>query len=66
MKFIKTYFSDVKRELKKVTWLTKDAMIGSTAVVWIFAIVTGLFLWIVDLGMTSVVTSLFSFGQWIK
>ena len=39
MKFFSTYFKDVKLELKKVTWLTKDEMIGSTVVVIIFAII---------------------------
>ena len=53
MKFIKTYFADVKRELKKVTWLTKDAMLGSTLVVWIFAIIVSIFLFVVDFGMSE-------------
>ena len=41
MKFIRTYISDVKIELKKVTWLSKNEMLGSTTVVWVFAIREG-------------------------
>ena len=43
MRFLKTYFDDVKIELRKVTWLSKNEMIGSTMVVWIFAIIVAIF-----------------------
>ena len=61
MKFIRTYFSDVKIELKKVTWLSKNEMLGSTSVVWIFAIIVSIFLFIVDFGITQFVSRLLGF-----
>ena len=58
MKFFSTYFKDVKLELKKVTWLTKDEMIGSTVVVIIFAIIVSIFLFFVDFAMSEFVSRL--------
>ena len=61
MKFIRTYFSDVKIELKKVTWLSKNEMLGSTSVVWVFAIIVAIFLFVVDFGITQFVSRLLGF-----
>ena len=61
MKFIRTYISDVKIELKKVTWLSKNEMLGSTSIVWIFAIIVSIFLFIVDFGITQFVSRLLGF-----
>ena len=56
MKLLKTYFSDVKIELKKVTWLSKNEMLGSTLVVWVFAIIVALFLFVVDFGIAELIS----------
>ena len=61
MKFLKTYYSDVKIELKKVTWLSKNELLGSTSVVWVFAIIVSIFLFIVDFGVTQFVSRLLGF-----
>ena len=58
MKFLSTYFKDVRLELKKVSWLSKDEMIGSTTVVLIFAIIVSIFLFFVDFGMAEFVSRL--------
>ena len=58
MKFLKTYLNDVKIELKKVTWLSKNEMLGSTMVVWIFAFIVCIFLFIVDFSITGFVSRL--------
>ena len=58
MKMIKTYFSDVKVELKKVAWLSKNEMLGSSMVVWIFAIIVALFLFVVDFGISEIISRL--------
>tara|TARA_B100000029_G_scaffold186334_1_gene183679 strand:+ start:179 stop:364 length:186 start_codon:yes stop_codon:yes gene_type:complete len=58
MKFIKTYLNDVKIELKKVTWLSKNEMIGSTVVVWVFSIIVAIFLFIVDFSITQFISRL--------
>ena len=43
-----SYFSSVKLEMKKVSWSNKQELMGSTIIVLIFAIVLGLFLWLLD------------------
>ena len=58
MKIIKTYLSDVKIEIKKVTWLSKDEMLGSTLVVWVFAIIVSIFLFIVDFGIAEFISKI--------
>jgi len=56
MKFFSTYFKDVKLEMKKVSWLSKDEMLGSTIVVLVFAIIVSIFLFFVDFAMTEFVS----------
>ena len=48
------YFSGVKKEIKKVSWLSKNEIIGSTFVVGLFSVIIGIFLFIVDYGLTEV------------
>ena len=48
------YFSSVKKEMKKVSWLSKNEILGSTFVVGLFSIIVALFLFIVDFGLTEV------------
>jgi len=52
---IKEFFRDVKVEVKKVVFPTKEELIGSTWVVIITVIVISLFLGVVDLGLTKLV-----------
>ena len=61
MKFIRTYFNDVKIELKKVSWLSKNEMLGSTLVVWVFSIIVAIFLFVVDFGITQFVSRLLGY-----
>ena len=58
MKTIRTYFNYVKLELKKVTWLTKQEMLGSTWVVWIFAFILCIFLFVSDFSMSGLMSKL--------
>ena len=53
-----SYFSGVKLEMKKVTWSSKQELIGSTVIVFVFAIVLGLFLWLLDDKLLGPVTGL--------
>ena len=48
MSRIFSYFSSVKLEMKKVSWSSKQELIGSTVIVFVFAILVGLFLWLLD------------------
>ena len=52
---IKEFFRDVKVEVKKVVFPTREELIGSTWVVIITVIVISLFLGVVDLGLTKLV-----------
>jgi preprotein translocase subunit SecE len=52
---IKEFFRDVKVEVKKVVFPTKEELIGSTWVVIITVIVISLFLGVIDLGLTKLV-----------
>ncbi|OGW37610.1 MAG: preprotein translocase subunit SecE [Nitrospirae bacterium RBG_13_39_12] len=52
---IKQFFKEVKIEIKKVVFPTKDELIGSTWVVIITVIVISIFLGIVDLSLSKLV-----------
>jgi len=48
----------VQLEMKKVTWLSKEEMLGSTMIVGIFAVLIALFLFFVDFGLSEFVSKL--------
>ena len=51
---VKKYFSGVKKEVKKVSWLSKKEIIGSTFIVFVFSIIVGVFLFFVDNGFIRI------------
>ena len=55
---IKEFFKEVKIEVKKVVYPSKDELIGSTWVVIIAVVVVSLFLGVVDLGLSKLVSRL--------
>ena len=55
---ISEYFNGVKIEIKKVTWLSKQEMLGSTVIVGVFSVVIALFLFVVDFGLAEFVSRL--------
>ena len=52
-KRIIAYFRDLKSEIKKVVWPTKQATLRNTIVVLATIVVLGLFIVLLDLGFTS-------------
>jgi len=52
---LQEFFKEVKIEVKKVVFPTKDELIGSTWVVIITVLIISIFLGIVDLGLTRLV-----------
>lgn len=56
---IKVFFNEVLVELKKVTWPTKKQITTSTVVVLILVFLTALYLNIVDLGFSYLVSLIF-------
>jgi preprotein translocase subunit SecE len=51
----KEFFRDVKVEIKKVVFPSKDELVGSTWVVIITVIIISFFLGVVDLGLSKLV-----------
>jgi preprotein translocase subunit SecE len=52
---VKEFFREVKTEVKKVVFPTKEELIGSTWVVIITVFIISLFLGIIDLGLSKIV-----------
>ena len=53
---ISQYFTGVQVEMKKVTWLSKEEMLGSTVIVGVFSVMIALFLFFVDFGLSEFVS----------
>jgi len=51
----KQFFREVKIELKKVTWPSRNQTIGSTVVVILLVMIISLFLGMVDIGLSNLV-----------
>ena len=54
------FFRDTNGEMKKVTWPTKNEVVGTTAVVIVATIVFALFLWGCDMVFYRAIDFLFS------
>ena len=52
----KTFFKEVKIELKKVVYPNRDEVVGSTKVVILTVVIISLFLGLVDIGLTKLVS----------
>lgn len=55
---INKYFNSIFLEMKKVSWLSKDELVGSTVVVGVFAVLIGIFLFFIDFGLSEIVSRL--------
>jgi len=55
---IKQFFREVKVELKKVVFPSREELVGSTWVVIISVIVVSVFLGIMDIGLTKLMSAL--------
>ena len=53
---ISQYFNGIQVEMKKVTWLSKEEMLGSTVIVGIFSVMIAIFLFFVDFGLSEFVS----------
>ena len=53
---ISQYFNGVQIEMKKVTWLDKQEMFGSTVIVGIFTVLIAFFLFFVDFSLSELVS----------
>jgi preprotein translocase subunit SecE len=54
-----TFFQDVVKEMKKVTWPTKEELIESTKIVIIVCIVLSLFTYVIDMIINQALKGIF-------
>ena len=57
---LKRYCREMKSELKKVVWPTKNQVVNNTLVVLLCCLVVGAFVWIFDLAAGKAVQALIS------
>ena len=56
---IKNFFEDVVKEMKKVTWPTKDELVESTKIVVVVCIMLAGFAYGIDMIISQVITGIF-------
>jgi preprotein translocase subunit SecE len=54
------FFREVKVELRKISWPTRNETIASTSIVIIIVLIIGLFLGFVDIGLSRIIKSILS------
>jgi preprotein translocase subunit SecE len=59
---ITTYWNETVSEIEKVTWPSKDELIGSTIVVVVVSLILGFFIFGVDLVLARAVSTLLGIG----
>ena len=55
---IRAFFHEVKVELKKVVFPTKEEVIGSTKVVIVTVLIISVFLGVIDLGLSKLIANI--------
>ena len=55
---ITDYMNGVQSEMKKVTWLSKSEMLGSTMIVGVFAVLVAAFLFVADFSIGELMARL--------
>ena len=53
------FVNDVVKEMKKVTWPTKEELKESTAIVIIVCLILATFTYIIDMGVTAIFRGIF-------
>jgi preprotein translocase subunit SecE len=53
------FFEDVVKEMKKVTWPTKDELVESTKIVIVVCIMLSGFAYVIDMLISQVITGIF-------
>ncbi len=59
---VQTYWKETVAELQKVTWPSKDELVGSTIVVVVVSLILGFFIFGVDLLLARGVSTLLGIG----
>jgi preprotein translocase subunit SecE len=58
-KKISNYFSEVRQELSKVSWPSREELYGSVVVVVVLCLILSIFVYSVDLGLNSLFAFIF-------
>jgi preprotein translocase subunit SecE len=53
-KKLATYLRDVKIEMSKVSWPTRDELMESTAIVILLSLVLAVFVFVIDQGLSNI------------
>jgi preprotein translocase subunit SecE len=56
---IKEFFADVSKEMKKVSWPTREQLREATTVVIVVCLIITAFVFLIDQGMTLLMRSIF-------
>ena len=59
---VQTYWRETVTEIEKVTWPSKDELVGSTIVVVVVSLIIGFFIFGVDLVLARGVSTLLGIG----
>jgi len=62
MEKISKFLKEVNAELRKVTWPSKDEIVGSTIVTIVVSVIVALFIGIVDQALTAIIKVIFDSG----
>jgi len=58
---IKQYWHETLTEISKVTWPSKDELVGSTVVTIFVSLVLGFFIFVVDVGLSQLMRVVLGF-----
>ncbi len=60
---IKKYLSETLAELRKMTWPSKDELVGSTIIVIVVSLIVAMFIGVVDRVLTLAIRTIFGGGM---
>ncbi len=60
---IKKYLSETLAELRKMTWPSKDELVGSTIIVIVVSLIVAMFIGVVDRVLTLLIRTIFGGGM---
>ena len=55
---IKVFYEEVRSEIKKVTFPTKDETLGTTAVVLVLVSLATAYLWVIDVALSEIIAKI--------
>lgn len=55
---IKVFYEEVRSEVKKVTFPTKDETLGTTAVVLVLISLATMYLWVIDVALSEIIAKI--------